>query len=456
MILARRAGRFRLAFFGSLSALACSVTLFLNPIWSLAQVGPAEMKDPHLKAIEQTYLTQMVAVNQAIAAFQFPFGFSLNRYVGLAPKEQIGADARGLEFVSFHGQTVLKLSGNYNAAFNADHLTPNQRSGRVFDEVILPILRCLPEYFKSDADFDAFGFEISYHVRKRAHGYDYEGKEILVAVLDRADGLNYSSLRDESKRQEILNRSEIFLDGKPFGLALGAAEPFDAETLARSLRHISAADARREPAAVSHDPDPGTAEPAQNRPFVAGNPTMRQTLPQTKVLEKSSAAPDSQPSAPEVNSPVDALQSKYQAQLDALAREGAAKYHFVDYAPPSFVIFHNQVSLQLTIRNPNTFDREGTSIYRRAAQSFDLFLAPELKPIVDSLPAGDEFGFLDVTIINGLTSKSAGSSEALEFVFPLDPLRKFANADITNQELINQSVVMVNGVRIALNLQQVE
>jgi len=183
---------------------------------------------------------------------------------------------------------------------------------------------------------------------------------------------------------------------------------------------------------------------------------MRQTLPQTKVLEKSSAAPDSQPSAPEVNSPVDALQSKYQAQLDALAREGAAKYHFVDYAPPSFVIFHNQVSLQLTIRNPNTFDREGTSIYRRAAQSFDLFLAPELKPIVDSLPAGDEFGFLDVTIINGLTSKSAGSSEALEFVFPLDPLRKFANADITNQELINQSVVMVNGVRIALNLQQVE
>jgi len=30
------------------------------------------------------------------------------------------------------------------------------------------------------------------------------------------------------------------------------------------------------------------------------------------------------------------------------------------------------------------------------------------------------------------------------------------DAEITNQDLINQSVVLVNGVRIALNLQTVE
>jgi hypothetical protein len=35
-------------------------------------------------------------------------------------------------------------------------------------------------------------------------------------------------------------------------------------------------------------------------------------------------------------------------------------------------------------------------------------------------------------------------------------LRNFVNADITNQQLIDQSIVLVNGVRIALNLQLVE
>jgi hypothetical protein len=33
---------------------------------------------------------------------------------------------------------------------------------------------------------------------------------------------------------------------------------------------------------------------------------------------------------------------------------------------------------------------------------------------------------------------------------------QFVNADITNQQLLDQSVILVNGVRIALNLQLVE
>jgi FtsZ-interacting cell division protein YlmF len=41
-------------------------------------------------------------------------------------------------------------------------------------------------------------------------------------------------------------------------------------------------------------------------------------------------------------------------------------------------------------------------------------------------------------------------------VFSLQLLRQFTEAQVTNQELINRSIVLVNGVRIALNLQQVE
>ena len=59
-------------------------------------------------------------------------------------------------------------------------------------------------------------------------------------------------------------------------------------------------------------------------------------------------------------------------------------------------------------------------------------------------------------MLNQLAAKTQPSSEAIEFVCPFKPLRQFVEAEITSQDVINQSVVLVNGVRIALNLQQVE
>ncbi len=47
-------------------------------------------------------------------------------------------------------------------------------------------------------------------------------------------------------------------------------------------------------------------------------------------------------------------------------------------------------------------------------------------------------------------------SEAREFICPRKALKQFVNAEITNQQLLDESMVLVNGVRIALNLQLVE
>jgi hypothetical protein len=165
---------------------------------------------------------------------------------------------------------------------------------------------------------------------------------------------------------------------------------------------------------------------------------------------------DAQPSHVATQGEAESLQRKYQSQLDVLGKEGAASFHFVDYAEPSFVVFRNQLFLQLSLRNTQSFDKDATSIYKRAARSFDLFLAPQLKPLLDKIPGSPEIAGLDITIVNDLTSKATHSSEALEFICPLKTLQQFAAAEITNQELINRSVVLVNGVRIALNLQQVE
>ena len=417
---------------------------------SFGQVSPVEILNPRLKAAEKAYLTKLMTVNRAITKIKFPFSLSLNRYAGLEPKEQIGADTRGLEFVDFHDRVVLKLTGNYNAAYNSDLLTPNQRSNRVFDEVILPILQVLPTYFSSGEDFDAFGFEIAYHVRRKTHQYEYEGKEILVVVLDKSDALTYFS-GQEAKRQEVLNRSDIYVDGKPFGLALGEREPYKVEALERSVskRPTLASTQRSVPDSASADEDERRVREIESRiPLIRASSMDRSQGDAPREAQISRVAL--------TQADAEALERKYQSQLDALSKEGAASFHFLDYAPPSFVVFRNQFFLQLSLRNPQGFDNDTTSIYKRAARSFDLFLAPQLKPMLDKIPAGAEIAGLDITIVNDLTSKSTHSSEALEFICPLKTLRQFVTAEITNQDLINRSVVLVNGVRIALNLQQVE
>lgn len=112
--------------------------------------------------------------------------------------------------------------------------------------------------------------------------------------------------------------------------------------------------------------------------------------------------------------------------------------------------------LQLTLRNTIHFSPDSTSLYKRAAQSFDLFLAGQLKDILDKIPEDAPFARYDITVLNQFGTDAHSSSEAIEFICPRIALRRFVDADITNQQLIDQSVVLVNGVRIALNLQLVE
>jgi hypothetical protein len=339
----------------------------------------------------------------------------------------------------------LKFTGNYNAAFNADILTPNQRAGRVLNEVILPITRLLPDHFSAQDRFDAFGFEIGYHVRSHRKSYDYEGKEILVVVLDKSEALRFGTLREPAQRQEILNGSEIYLNGEPFGLALDREMPFDGDALPR---RVSAGQASAE--------DQNILPPAHGNEVPVPDRKAGVQSPASSSSEKP-AAGTRLSQLPTEKTDLDALQKKYQSFLETLKEEGVAKYHFVDYAPPSFVLFRDQAALQATMHSTEAFDKDATSIYKRAARTFDLFLAPQLKGILDKIPENRDFNLMDFTIILDLTaSNSAKSSEAIEFVIPIELARRFALADVTNQNLIDESTVLVNGIRISLNLAQVE
>jgi len=424
-----------------------------SPVLAAAQVSPNEVSDPVLRALEKEYFPQLKTVNQAVARVHFPFPFNLSRYVGLEPAQQVEADTRGLEFVHFKDRVVLKATGNYNAAYSAGQFTRNERASRTFRDVFLPILQQETQIIAPDTNCDALGFEVAYHVRERQNSFDYEGKEILVVVLDRGDAFLLAQASNDNDRQVILNRSLIYLNGEEFGLSLLDKDPVFVDKVARSKSEkVDATSTAGSATSVARltrsQPNllPGSAGNASPSPATA-----REVRGETGgKMDLSATKPAAQPEDAE------RLQSQYKSALAAFAKDGEAKFQFVNYDPPAFVVVSKQLALQMTLRNTQKFDPDKTSIYKRAAQTFDLFLAPKMADILAKAPDDDALDVFDFSIVNALASTGKERSEAIEFVLPKGPARQFAASEITNQQLIDKSVVLVNGVRIALNLQLVE
>jgi hypothetical protein len=414
-----------------------------------AQVNPNEILNPDLKALEKEYFPQLKSLNQAIAKMHFPFPFFLSRYVGIEPSKQTETDSRGLEFVKFRDRTVLKITGNYEAAYSATQFTRNERAARTFQDVLLPILQTVTQGIPPDIASDAIGFEVSYHTRSAEKSYDYEGKELLVIVVDRADSFVLAQATNDTERQNVLNKSLIFLGGQEFGLSLLEKDPYATSSLpstkASKIDSSSTTDSSTTLSRLNHS-NPTTI------PLAAPGTAPEYSLSTPTKPDLSQAKPVA------TQADVDRLQTQYQAQLDTLSKEGQAKFQFVEYDPPAFVIISKQVALQMTLRNNLRFDIEKSSIYKRAAQSFDLFLAPKLRDILDKVPDDYAVAAYDFSVVNPLTSGSSSRerSEAVEFILPANLARQFVNNEITNQALIDKSQVLVNGVRIALNLQLVE
>lgn len=443
-------------------------TLLALPLLALcampasAQVSPTEILNPDLKALEQRYFQQLIGINQSIAKSKFPFPFYLSRYVGLDPAKQAEADSRGLEFVRFADRVILKISGNYNAAYDTLRLTQNERAAATFRSVILPILQAVAAALPEDLACEGIGFEIAHHTRTNDRSYDFEGKEILVVVFDRADAWVMSRTGSDSGRQEILNRSKVFVSGVDYGLALNERDPLNVQTLPRSVpAKPDATSSARSSTLTSHSVLLKPVDPSAVRPPSA--PAVVAVAAESAPAAADGAKPASPRAAdpsPETPRPTqadaDRLGEKYQSQLSALAKEGAAKFHFASYAPPTFVLFHNQIALEMTLRNSLEFAPAKGSIYKRAAESFDLFLAPQLKDISERISEDVEFQLFDFSVLNKLSPTAKDASEAVEFICPRAALRKFVNAEMTNQQLLDESIVLVNGVRIALNLQLVE
>ena len=434
----------RLLKFVSIAALT-----FACGMKATAQVSPNEILDPTLKALEKQYLPQLKTINQEIAKTRFPFPFNLNRVVGLDPSQQIEADTRGLEFRHFKDRVILKATGNYNAAYDSKQFTRNERAARTFRDVFLPILQIITRNIPPDIDCDSIGIEVAFHVRDVQKSYDYEGKDILVVVLDRKDAFQIVLEKDDNARQEILNRSLVYLGGEEYGLSLVDRDPMVVDTQARSK-------------STKIDATSTASSSSSASRLLRSNPNLLPSAtPGNSMDSSATSAPkvDLSQSKPAVTrADAEKLQTQYQQQLDALSNAGQAKYGFVDYDPPTFVVVSKQMVLQMTLKNTTRYDSDKTSIYKRAALTFDLFLAPKMKDVLERIPSDLPVDYYDFSVVNPLSSSTGGKerSEAIEYLLPKSLAQKFANSEVTNQELLDKGQVLVNGVRIALNLQMAE
>ena len=277
------------------------------------QVSPAEILNPDLKALEQSYLPQLKALNQAIGKTKFPFPFYLSRYVGLDPAQQAEADSRGIEFVRFQDRVILKITGNYNAAYDTSRLTQNERAASTFRTVVLPVVNLATEILPEDLPCDGIGFEISHHARARNRNYDYEGKETLVVMLDRNDAWALSRSSTDLKRQEIVNRSKVYVSGTDFGLSLTERDPSNVQALPRSVPPKPDATSTARSVAMSHSHllKTGLLPP---RVPPSGVSPVNAALADAAPVPPSPKAADPQPvSPPPTNADAERVNEKYQS-----------------------------------------------------------------------------------------------------------------------------------------------
>ena len=125
----------------------------------------------------------------------------------------------------------------------------------------------------------------------------------------------------------------------------------------------------------------------------------------------------------------------------------------MDYAPPAFIAFHNGAYLQLSM-NTELQQPAGSSQYRIAALAFESQISHVLRATAKYFHDNPQFEGIDFATT--VHQSADPGSLAVEFVTPFAALSCYEKYDCTGQELINRSIVLINGERVALELQRAE
>jgi hypothetical protein len=415
-----------------LALLAVAATLAVPG--SAQVLSVSKIKDPQARLLQQQYISQLHALASEAAAVHFPYPFYFSAILDIDEARQKQLPQGSIHFERFNGQMVLEITGNYYASYSTAKLTQNQRARKTYEDVALPLLKIAVAHIDRNAPIDAYALEIAHHVRTQILKVDTEGPENFTLIVPRAMAERLAGAKDQETAQAALLESGVYVNGEPLTLWLsGDDAPADVK------EHYLA---RQKPSDNKHSND-DAAEP--------GTLVSSRLIPESDLLKQVREYR----SKPHEISPekLDQLQTSNQATVQRLLGDLKEQAHFVEYAPPAFVAFHDGAYLQLNI-NTQLERPAGSSQYRIAALAFDTHVSHLLRPVAKYFSDHPQFDGIDFSTTAHQPGESTGQS--VEFVVPFAALQCYVKYDCTGQELISRSIVLINGERVTLDLQRAE
>jgi hypothetical protein len=390
--------------------------------------------------LQQQYINDLKVVGQDIQGLQLKYRFYLNRKLDLDESQQQHADQSSIRFDRYDGQTVLAVTGNYYAAY-PEKIGADQRARSTFLSVVMPILKSEVPRFQANHQVQGYALEISHHVLGSVMGVMVERPENLMVFLPQSGALQLLGSKDENVRQAGLLQGRIFLNAQPINIWLNGEGP---QSAAGTNTNWSSPD-RAEPPAATQILQTGEG----------GSGQAKVSTPAPLVLKPNDVAVtpvrDASPQALAV------LQASSQEVLAKLVKELDPQAHFVSYASQSFVAFRQGIYLELSLNTALPESAVG-SRYKLAAMPFDDHVAHLIRPTLAYFKEEPTFDGISFSTTVHLAGKlpTAGKSEAVEFFFPFAALRCYERYDCTGQQLIDTGAVLINGERVALDLQIAE
>ena len=411
-----------------------SLLLFLASLaTAYAQVlAPGEIEDHAARQLQQSHMSRLETVAAAIGEHKFAYTFYLSRVLDVEEKQMARTDQRSIRFDRFNDQLMLMITGNYYVSYAVDQVNANERVHKTMEEVVRPLLLAAFPQFKNEDGFDGYAFEIAYHVRGKAMGALSEHAENVVFVFPRSAAQHFLRATNDEQLQAALMEGRVFLDAEPFNLWVFGDKPSDQEIQKRR----DAASAQRSKG-EHHTDGSGSALPPQPDPSVAADLIRPPVLPVRLVLPQE----------------LSALRLSYAGKIASLRKQIDDQAHFVTYAPPDFIAFHQAIFLEFSV-DTNLDPTISGSRYKLAALAFDEHISHLVRPSLAYFQDSTDFdGFVFATTLRQVAKSS---SEAVEFFFPFSAIKCYAQYDCSGQQLIDSGFVLINGERVSLDLQIAE
>lgn len=422
---------------GNRVRLFLSMIVILANLAGTAQVLPlGKVSDPAARLLQQQYNQQLQQLSADLSALHFPYPFYFSQVLDIDEARQKQLPLGSIRFDNFNGRTVLAITGNYYISYSYATVTGNQRARKTYADVVLPILKAEVARMDRAVPFDGYAFEISHHIRKQVLKVNTEGPENLMIMFPRTVAERLVRASDVEGRQAALLESEVYLNGEPLSLWLtGDDAPADVKDHYLA-HHDRGATAKK---TLAEEPvEPGT--------LVNSNLVPESDLARQIRLQKNS---------PHDVSPLQLqkLQATYDVTLQRMVADLKPEAHFVEYAPPAFVAFHDGAYLQLNM-NTDLEQPAGPSQYRTAALAFDTHVSHMLRAVSKYFHDNPQFDGVNFSA----TVRQPGNSrsQSVEFIVSFATLLCYEKYDCTGQELINRSMVLINGERVKLDLQRAE